>query len=666
IRDALKKGHLDIFLEGKKFWGEYSLVRTNEEKNEWLLIKKEEPLPDKDKYSSLDLEGAVEADLDSAIMPMLATPVSQPFDGKSWVFEVKWDGYRCLTEIKNGSVRLYSRNNLEQNSKFTLIEKELENFPYNAVFDGEVVVVDKNGRSDFQKLQNYLNNKGGRLLYYVFDILYFDKWDLRGMALSKRRAILEKIFPVSEIVKVSGYIAEKGVLFFEIAEKNGLEGIIAKNQNSKYSSGIRSREWLKIKAAKREEFVIGGFTEPKGSRKYFGALIVGLYENGSLRYAGHVGGGFDEDTLKNVHSRLKGLIKKDCPFAEVPGTNTKVSWVEPELICEVKFSEWTNEKNLRHPVFLGLRDDKKPSEVIKEGVGTTINVSNPEKIFWPKEGYTKKDVIDYYDAIAKKILPFLKDRPQSLYRSPNGTTEPGFFQKNYAQKVPDWVETVKIRSEGENRDIQYLVCQNKETLLFIANLGCIEINVWNSTIKDLERPDYIVFDLDPVDIAFESVIDVALAAKEVLDELGLVSYCKTSGSRGMHIYVPVRPVLDHEKVKDFARIVAMLISKKEGKITSLERSPSKRTGKVYIDYLQNRKGATMSAPYSIRPRPGATVSAPLAWKEVSQKLLPQQFTIRTMARRIALNHDPWNGFFESPGDILGAVDRLGPLIGRRS
>jgi bifunctional non-homologous end joining protein LigD len=672
---SLSKGHIDFTLRGKKLRGRFTLVRLKGKDDQWLLIKRSDPPasgtgPRRPSLAGLDLEGAAKGPFPVRAKPMLATLIDGPFDREGWAFEVKWDGFRSIAEIKGGKVRLLSRNGKTQNDRFPGLVAALNGFPVNAVFDGEIVAVDKKGRPHFQALQNSLRFAEGRILYYVFDVLYAGGYDLRALPLRRRRAVLEKLLPVSGTVRLSDSIERRGRAFFRAAKANGLEGIMAKDLGSPYRSGARTRDWLKIKAQKGQEAVICGFTRPRASRRYFGALILGAFRNGGLTYIGHVGTGFTERTLRDLHERLGPLITDRSPFAGEPRTNMPVTWVAPRLVCEVKFSEWTGEGLMRHPVFLGLREDKSSREVVPEmaaprrevlrdpKIKTRAELTHLDKVLWPREGYTKGDLIEYYARMAEAILPYLKNRPQALNRHPDGIEGESFFQKNLVPAPPPWVKTVEISSEGKNKDIRYLVCQNRDTLLYEANLGCIEINVWSSTVSRLDSPDYFVLDFDPLETSFPGVVEAVLAAKKFLDEMAMPAFCKTSGATGMHIYVPLAPRFSHDQATELAHLVALVVNHRRPDLTSLERSPAKRRGRVYLDYLQNRRGATMAAPYALRPREGAPVSMPLEWKEVTARLDPLAFNIRTAPERMRRKGDAWRDLFKERLDLNTALARF--------
>lgn len=621
---------------------------------------------------------------------MLAVLTDKPFSDKDWIFEIKWDGYRAIAELENGNVNLHSRKNISFNQKFSPITNSLKKINNNVILDGEVVVVDKSGKSSFQLLQNYQKNGEGNLVYYVFDIIYLDGYDLKSLPLIKRKEILKKFLPDITNIKYSDHIEKEGKAFYETAVQNNLEGIIAKSKKSKYESNKRSHDWLKIKTLYRQEAIIGGFTKPKGSRKNIGAVVLGIYENNNLVYIGHAGGGFKESDLENVKDKLDPLIRKTSPFKNKFKTNTPVTWVEPKLVCEVSFSEWTDEGLMRQPVFLGLRDDKEPKEIVREvpnqisiekgkiekdenEISDTnknnnvnkeiiinknkVKLTNLDKLYWPDEGFTKGDLIEYYQKIAKYMIPYLKGRPESLNRHPNGIKEEGFFQKD-VDNTPDWIQTKKIYSESNDKEINYLICNDEATLIYMANLGCIEINPWFSKVNSLENPDYLVIDLDPEEISFDKVVETALAVKEVLDNAGADSYCKTSGATGLHIYVPLNAKYDYDIAREFAHLVGKFVNNKIPKITSLERNPSKRKKKVYLDYLQNRTGQTLAAPYSVRPRPGATVATPLKWDEVNSSLNPKDYTIESIPRRVGQMGDIFKNVLGKGINIEKCIKKL--------
>lgn len=655
---GLKKGDLKFILHGKKLQGTFVLVKFGNEEKNWLLIKEKDSFVS-EKMISIDshIKGE-KAPLPHAIKPMLAKLTDAPFDDPHWIYEIKWDGYRAIAEIQKGKIRLYSRNNQEFNAAYPDIVTALEEIPHDVILDGEIVAVDKEGKFQFQLLQEYRKHKEIRLIYYVFDLLYLDGYDLRSLPLIERKKLLEKMLPEKRHLKYSDHIDTHGIKTFEFAKKKNLEGIMAKRKESSYSSS-RSNDWQKIKHIKAQEAIICGFTKPKGQRKEFGALILGLLDNGELRYIGHTGGGFNEAKLQSVLKLLTPLTTDKCPFPHPPKTNTPATWVKPKQVCQVKFSEWTRDGIMRQPIFLGLRDDKKPEEVTNEvssqTVKTKVAVTNLEKIFWPEEGYTKGEVIAYYDRIAPYILPHLKDRPESLNRHPDGIMGESFFQKD-VQKKPNWVKTVSIHSPAENKNINWLLCNDRDTLLYMANLGCIEINPWSARFQKKDYPDYLIIDLDPNEISFQEVVATARFIKKIMERATITSFIKTSGKTGLHILVPLGARYTFEQTRQFAQLLAKIVSQELPHTTSIIRDPKKRDKKVYIDFLQNRIGQTIAAPYSLRPVPLATVSTPLQWNELTFTLHPTDFTIKNIFRRLGRKDDIWKELLHHKGiNILNSL-----------
>lgn len=724
----LAKGHLSFILKGKKLKGEFSLVKLHgKQENAWLLIKKndkyasEEDILEKNKsvISKRSLEQLVEksekltskseekttekkavkkksnpkADIAEFLKPMLASVSEKPFDDDEWIFENKYDGYRTIAVINPQQVDLFSRNELSFNANFKPIAEELKQIDHTVVLDGEIVVENDAGRADFQLLQNYMKTGIGNLKYYVFDLLNLDGNLITELSLWERKELLKILFnkyPFSN-VSYSEHTVGDGIKQFEKAVKNKTEGIIAKRADSTYTINRRSTNWLKIKTANEEEAIIIGITEPRNSRKYFGALLLGQYDGKKLQYIGKCGTGFTESTLKDLYTKLKPLFTAKSPLDEKIPIRDKIQWVNPKVVCQVKFSEWTQDQHLRHPVYLGIRIDKKAEEVFlsfpkddstqlnsdemtitpenkKEKtendydlkVGKTVlHLTNQNKVYFPKDGITKGDIIHYYNEVSELILPYLKDRPESMNRFPNGIDSPSFYQKDVdVDKIPKWLKTKKVFSESNNADIDYLICNNKETLLYMANLGCIEMNPWNSTTKHIQNPDWLVIDLDPAGNDFAPVVTTALVVKEVLDELETECLCKTSGASGLHIYIPLGAKYDYDSIKILGELIAKEVQSRLPDITSIERSIKKRKNKLYIDFLQNRRGQTLAAPYSVRPKPGATVSTPLEWSEVNEKLHPSQFTIKNVLKRFEKKGDLWTPVLSKGADIKKIIHKL--------
>lgn len=607
------------------------------------------------------------------VSPMLATLVDKPFSSAGWFFEVKWDGYRAIAEVSDGKVKLYSRNQISFVDRFPKIVEKLWKIKHDVIIDGEIVALDDEGRPKFQLLQDYLKFKEGQLVYYVFDLLALDGVDLTKRPLSERKEKLNEVLPKSNVIVFGEHIEKEGEKFFEAASVQGLEGIMAKKADSTYQPGVRGRDWLKIKTHRRQEVVIAGFTKPRGSRKYFGSLILGVYERGKLVYVGHCGGGFDERSLSDIYKKLRPLVVKVSPFGYEPGTNELVTWVKPKLVGEVKFAEWTNEGLMRQPVFVGLREDKKASEVKRESehqfakeasekvetiAGREVILTHPSKVFFPKEKITKGDLVDYYRSIAKFILPHLSDRPLALLRYPDGIKGEGFYHKDVGEIVPDWIETVPIRSESEGRTIDYALCQNEAALVYFVNLGCVDFHIWTSRKESLGYPDYAIIDLDPEDVPFENVIKTAEVAYDILEGARVEAFLKTSGGRGLHIYIPLGAKYSHDQAKDFAELICTLINQRLPQLTSMERLPSKRKGKVYLDYLQNGFSKNTVAVYSVRPREAALVSTPLLWSELTRKLSPGQFTIRNIRIRLEKVGDIFKPTLGRGVDLVRALRQL--------
>ncbi|MEO6903210.1 MAG: DNA ligase D [Bacteroidia bacterium] len=632
------------------------------------------------------VDSAPKAKMPIKLIPMLATLVDQPFDKEGWMYEVKWDGYRMLAFVNKGKVELKSRNDKSFNNKFYPIKEALSKWKINAVVDGEVVVVKEDGVSSFGALQNWRSEADGELLFYVFDILWYEGKNLMELPLIQRKAVLKSILPANSIVKFSEYFLESGIKFFESAKSLGLEGIIAKKIESVYHAGDRTKDWLKIKANKRQEMVIGGYTKNDDTSKAFSSLLVGVYKEKELIYTGKIGTGFNNETQRNLLKLFKPLVSKKSPFTKLPAINKPsrfrpdpphavVTWLAPQLVCEVEFSEMTADGIMRHPSFQGMRIDKNAQEVVKEIEtpttkmvkqknstkivtahpkadrksllnptedtqvrkinGKELTFSHLNKLYWTKEKITKRDLLNYYYQAAPYILPYLKGRPQSMLRHPDGINGISFFYKNIKGKGPDWLKSFDYHSDGDGEDKEYLVATDEASLLYMASLGCIEMNPWSSTIKSEDKPDWCIIDLDPSKKnTFAQVIETALVTKDILESLGVKGYAKTSGSTGIHVYIPLGAKYTYDQSKEFARIIATLVTKELPAYTTIERIVKNRKGKMYIDFLQNRQQATVSAPYSVRPKPGATVSMPLHWNEVKKGLKMTDFNIHNSIERI--------------------------------
>jgi bifunctional non-homologous end joining protein LigD len=652
------------------------------------------------------------------VKPMLSTLVDKPFNNKDWVFEVKWDGVRSILFFnkRKGILELQSRNGILLTHRYPELvdalssqSRSLSQSPINckesAVLDGEIVVLDnKTGLPNFQNHQRRMNIDYGREIeilskqipatYYFFDILYLDDKNLQDLSFIERRSILSETIKENMRIKISDFIEEVGTEVFEKTKSIGLEGLIAKNKLGKYVQGIRSRNWLKIKHIKTQDCVVIGYTRGEGNRKnYFGSLLLAVNDaEGKLQFVGHTGSGFNFQQLKQIYEKLKKIRIEQCPIDYIPYTNRKPIWIKPELVVEIKFSNWTSEKIMRTPIFLRFREDKMPKECLLEMEKYTKSIikvetskvekytdynstenrnnniyssfSNLDKIFWDKttnhHQLTKKDLIEYYEKISKYILPYLKDRPLSLNRYPNGIKGKSFYHKNWNQNdKPSYVQTAKVYSESrEDNIINYIICNNKETLLWLANLGCIEMHPWYSRIIDFDAckqkkdilnnekcglnfPDFIIFDLDPYIYsgneikdqepeynfkAFQATVDVAFNLKELFDDLNIESYVKTSGKTGLHIFIPIVNLYTYEQTRSFAEIIGKILTQRyPGKIT-MDWNTIKRTGKVFFDYNQNARGKTIASIFSPRPTDLATVSVPIKWETLAN-VIPTDFTI---------------------------------------
>ncbi|MBS9525435.1 DNA ligase D [Litoribacter alkaliphilus] len=683
--EGYKSGNLKITLTGQKVNGAFALVRTKggKEENHWLLIKKKDEFSSDSKYDAEDFQDQISnyGEERGFFKPMLATKTDKIFKRAGWIYELKWDGYRAIADIKNGRVNLYSRNGISFNSKFSLIHRSLGQIEHDAILDGEIVALDENGLPIFQALQNYPAEKEGELRFYVFDMLSLNGHDMTGLPLLDRKSLIQDVIEGIDHIYYCDHLEDMGSVFYEKAIKMGIEGVIAKKADSKYYPGARSEFWLKIKASESQEAIICGFVKIKGGGG-LGSLILGMYKEKELVYIGNCGTGFSEAESRELLDLFEPLKREGSPFSgKISLKGRKANWLEPKLICEVGFSEWTRSGSLRHPVYKGLRSDKAPKEITKETEiklkkgkgkpaeeskgnleidGVNVPITNLEKIYWPDEGYSKYDLIDYYMHVSDFMLPYLIDRPQNMHRHPNGIKGESFYQKDTAGIFPHWIETVKVHSKSKDDYIEYMLCQNEATLIYMANLGCIEINPWLSKMSDLDQPDMVVIDLDPSDKnTFQQVIEVAQATKEVLDQGKAKGFCKTSGSSGLHIYIPLADGYSYDDARDFTKLLCYHVHELVPKLTSMERAVKKRTDKIYLDFMQNRKGQTLAAPYCVRPVPGARVSAPLNWEEVKPGLKKEDFTIKTMPQRLEKMGDLFRGVLTEKNEIELILDNLG-------
>jgi bifunctional non-homologous end joining protein LigD len=711
LRAGLKSGNLKFRLNGEKLKGEFALVKLHSaEDNSWLLIKHKDDFAVTKKYDSEYLVPAeikkmlnnkngeatslpsikkAKAEKESpeirendedkpasgkAFTPMMAKLEAKVFDDPDWIYERKLDGYRAIG-YTGKKAKLISRNGIDFSHKYLKVTDEIKQISDDAILDGELVIEGKNGRSRFQDIQNYEGDKADLVLkYYVFDLLSLKGHDLRDLELLKRKELLKAlIVPLnSSSIIYNDHVIGKGSELFKKAQKEGWEGIIGKDGKSYYNSGKRSDRWLKFKLQNSQEAIICGYTAPSGSRKHFGALILGINEGKKIRYIGNCGTGFNDTSIKELYLKMHPLETDTKPFEEKVHQRSKVTWIKPQLVCEVWFAEWTADGHLRQPVYKGLRMDKDKEKVIMETPDKQLadeemltfgrkqlKVTHLNKVFWKEEGITKGELIHYYRDMAEWIVPYLKDKPISMRRQPNGIGDAGFFQKDVdVSHLPSWIKTQPLYSESNDKNINYIIGDDAATLLYMVNLGCIEINPWLSSYKKPENPDFVVIDLDPHDVPFTEAVEAALKTKEIFDRMKLEVFIKTSGSKGLHIYCYLGAGYDYDFTRMFAEYTANLIHNELPDTTSVERNPAKRKNRIYVDFLQNRRGQTIACPYSVRPKPGATVSAPLHWHEVNDDLKLSNFTIHNIRERVKKIEDPWKNLTKSKGDLKKALQLL--------
>ncbi len=752
----IERGDFKFHLRGEKLKGDFALVKMKNrgKGNEWLLLKKKDaaaaPGWDTESYAYSVLTGrtqeeiahelpghldtgvkaaatetadaakkkaprkvtkapaagAVEAPMPGFFAPMAATLTASLPASQDWIAELKWDGVRALCFVDDGKLEIYTRNGNRCERQYP----ELSVLPHQvagrqAVLDGEIAVLDEKGAPSFALIQprimaadaaavaNMTRTRPVRL--FLFDLLYLDGWDLRNAELGERRKLLEKVVRREDPVRISDTFSPEETLV-EAARQNGLEGLVAKCVTSTYESR-RSRNWLKLKLIQQQEFVICGYTA--GERDHFGALVLGFYEKGKLHWAGNVGTGFDQKMLAAVREKLDALKKPKDRLLSDAKIPKDVVWVSPELVCEVKFSNWTPEKHLRAPVFLGLRQDVDPKETREEKPeaitedapraakkaaakktakkadaaqpliapsgeearctvdGHELKFSHLSKVFYPVEGYTKRDLLNYYSAVSGFLLPHLKDRPLSLKRYPNGIHADYFFQKNSGESFPSWLRFEEV--DG----IRYVLAEDRAALLYLTNLGCVDQNPYMSRVGSIGNPDWILIDLDPMECPFEMIVEAAQLVREILDGIGLAGYPKTTGGDGMHVYIPLQPIYSYENSKQFAEVLAGIAQARRPELFTTPRSVAKRQkNRVYFDYLQNGEGKTIAAPYVTRAYDGAPVATPLAWDEVKSGLDPKQFTIRNAVERFQARGDLFAGVLKKGQKLDRAFGRLEKMV----
>jgi len=725
--EGLDKGKLLFELRGYKLRGVWTLVRTKRagsEGKEWLLIKHAdawahpEPttFPEESIVSGLLVEelpvarekaDALRAELATAgarvrpvaldsVKVMLAEIGDQPFSHRDWIFELKWDGFRLVAAQEGARVRLSYRKGNEATTLFPEITKAIQALPYRGlVLDGEVVVCDDEGRAIFQRLQRRAQITRAAdvaraalvypATYYVFDLLAFEGLDLRALPLTTRKAALRRLLPTRGPVRFSDHVEADGEGLWREVERQRLEGVVAKKAQSTYRAG-RSADWLKLRVEHTGDFVVVGLTEPERSRVGFGALHLGAFDGGQLVYVGRAGSGFDHELLLSLGQRLMAdrVAKPTCggPFPKSRGH----IWVTPKVVVEVRYKEWTEDGLLRQPVFLRLREDKPieecpmPKRSVDEETASAAAAAPPEadpaarqvrltnlhKVFWPKEGLTKGDLVEYYRAVAPVLLPYLADRPVVLTRYPDGIEGKSFFQVNAPGFTPDWVRTERFFNEEEQHETDVFVCDDTETLAYLANSASIPLHIWGSRITRLPEPDWCLLDLDPKGAPFADVIAVALALRDLCRELDLPVFVKTSGQSGLHLLIPLGGQCTYEQCRGLAQLLAATIVQELPEKATLVRVIEQRQGRVYLDWLQNGHGRLMAAPYCVRAKDGAPVSTPLEWSEVTPDLDPGRFTIRTLPERLARLDDPMRGVLTESPDLLAALGRLESRVRKAS
>jgi bifunctional non-homologous end joining protein LigD len=747
---GLEKGKLLFELHGQKLRGRWTLVKIKKAEKEWLLIKERDgfvsdngkEFPQDSVLSGLTVDELKSGhsrseELQEKLKALKATPAvvraesvevmhaesaDKPFTREGWLFELKYDGYRLLGEKFGERTRLITRNGNDATQTFPEIARAIAALPFeHIVVDGEVVVQDDDGKPNFQRLQQrgqYLRGVDSRraafehpATFFAFDLIALDGYDLRSLPLIERKTLLRRALPSASLIRYTEHVETRGEDFYRAAEQLGLEGIVGKRADSRYR-GIRSNDWVKLRVDKSDDFVIVGYTAPRGSRTAFGALHLAVYHGDELRYAGSVGSGFTDKQLNTIKKQLDEHRLAKPPFVGMMPPGKGHTWVEPLYVCEVRYKEWTEEALLRHPVFLRLRDDKRPTECVARAAsppgadrgsgiaeyngikdrgsgiagmadetarvtkGTKrsgnrssaipdprsaperVALTNLDKVFFPEHGLTKGDLVEYYRAAAPWLLPYLKSRPVTLTRYPDGIHGKSFFQKDAPDWTPDWVRTELMWSEEAQREVRQFICDDESTLVYLANSGTIPLHIASSRLGSLEKPDWCSLDLDPKDAPFDRVIEVAIVTRELCDAIGLPAFVKTTGSSGLHVLIPMGRLVTHEQCKQFAELLARAIVNQQPQIATIERVISKRAGRVYVDFGQNGHGKLLVSPLCVRPLPSAPVSMPIEWDEVKPGLTPTQFTIRNAIPRLRERGDPLRRVLDLKPDLMRALSKL--------
>jgi bifunctional non-homologous end joining protein LigD len=686
--EGLAKGVLKFRLDGRKLKGAWALVQMKRDPKNWLLIKEqdgearpgadllaEQPLSVRSGRSLeqiaaesaggvpvAEIKGAKPAPMPECVEPQLCTLVAAAPEGGDWLHEIKYDGYRVLCRIDGGTARLLTRGGLDWTDKFAAVARALASLPCRqALLDAEVVVLNASGASDFSALQEALSAGRDRdMALFAFDLLYLDGYDLTAATLEERKAALARLLEgAPPPLRYSDHVAGRGPEFAAKACSFALEGVVSKRRDRPYRPG-RGGDWLKAKCTARQEFVIAGYTPPSSGRAGFGALLLGYWQDGVLRYAGKVGTGFSQRTQEAVLGKLVPLQRPTSPLADPP--KDSVTWVEPQLVAEVEFSEWTPGGHLRHPSFQGLREDKAAADVVREatpgdsrrdtGVEAKLQgfaFTHPDRVLWPGQGVTKKGLAAYYADVAPFMLPHVAGRPLSLVRCPEGEGADCFFQRHALAGLGDGVKTVPVPGEEPT-----LWIDGVEGLFALVQVGVLEIHNWGSRVDHIERPDRLCFDLDPdPDLPWSRVVEAARQVRGRLEKLGLRSFLKTTGGKGLHLVVPIVPDSDWTAAKAFCKSFAATLARDHPDRYVATITKARRTGKILIDYLRNQFSATWVAPYSTRARPGAPLSVPLTWDELDEGLRSDHFTLATIGRRLgALGRDPWDGIGDTRQRLL--------------
>lgn len=737
--EAYKAGRLKFHLDGRKLHGGWTLVRMGRQEGKqenWMLIKEHDDEAREGEEAQItvlrpesvadhprqkagdgvthsgtstrqakstakdirarDIVGAVSSDMPEMIIPQLAMLAEHAPKGDIWLSEVKFDGYRAVCRIVDGKVNIYTRATHDWTRKWPTIAGALSELPIeNAWVDGEVVAIDHDGKISFQTLQNRMREgQSAQLVYYVFDLMYLNGFNLTAVPLVERKRLLKEVMdqlPEGGPLIYSDHMTGDAPEVFEHACMHGMEGIVVKRADAAYLQ-LRGRSWLKVKCQQRQEFVIGGYTDPAGTRSAFGALLLGVYEGDRLRYCGKVGTGFNEQSLRDVLKQMRKLEQDDTAFANpLTGTEARgVHWLKPKLVAEVDFAQWTNGGSIRHASFVGLRTDKPARQIGREraigdkeitqsadesakashatrgkegkAVVAGIELTHPDKILFPRIGLTKLALAEYYEGVADHLLPHLKDRPLTLVRCPQGDGHKCFFQKHVNETVADAIERVEVPEE-KGTDI-YMMANNLPAVIGLVQMGVLELHTWSSQAGTLTRPDRIIFDLDPAEgLDWKMVAEGAQLVHGLLNEIGLQSFIKTTGGKGLHIVVPIQPELTWDEVKPFTRSIAEHMARTLPDRFTSNLAKRKRGGRIFIDYLRNSQGATAVAAFSTRAKPEATVSMPIFWEELDEGVRADSFNVRNVMKRlVAIKDDPWKDYWRLKQRI---TDKMHDLFDKR-